>query len=84
MAVNSKMLASGQLSLYDTDSQQMIIVEPSGVAAVKAAPDPSAGWHVALGLVKGGQAQVLDKRQLTAVHQSTSHLVLLNGGDWPP
>ena len=85
MSVNVKRLASGQLSLFDTDSQQMIIVEPAGVATVTAAADPSAAWTAALGLVDSGQAQLLNKKQLASVHQATSYLVMLTGStEWPP
>ena len=85
MSVNVKRLASGQLSLFDTDSQQMIIVEIAGVEKVTAAADPSSAWAVGQGFVASGQAQLLNKKQLASVHQATSYLVMLTGStEWPP
>lgn len=85
MAVQSKMLASGQLSLFNTTTQQMLIVEAGSVAQVKAAPDGDAAWQLAQGLVASGQAHQLSKPQLTSVHQATSFLVMLTGSnEWPP
>lgn len=79
-----KKLSGGQVSLYDRDTGQMIIIPAKHVQDLAKVPE-SGAWAAATKMVASGQASSFHKHDLKAVQESMSYVVLLNGGGgWPP
>jgi hypothetical protein len=79
-----KKLSDGQVSLFDRDTGQMILVPKKYVKELAKVPQ-SGAWSQANKMVAAGQASSFQKTDLMAVQESMSFVVLLNGGGgWPP
>jgi hypothetical protein len=82
-SVRAQTLADGSVAVFNPATQQAIVISPAAAASSKGVP-PGNAWGHALSLVNSGQAQLMSSSQLTTLNASTSSLVLLNGGGWPP